>query len=254
MFEVIKKNGYSINIEIEEGSPCPWEAMDGNPPLLTYDGDGELQPYGEELCMEDVYKMIPEKEFDLESGRFFREMRMEIQSVFLPPASFTKDDIVEALDGETDPEELKEAASAFLPEPPSSGGLSGFGWNRSDEWFRTLRFFCELANIQCHYETMTDGHDSVRVFAVATPKWLELIGLSPTDTDVIQAQLKDAVELWNSWRSGEVYFVASILRPNGEELDDSCCGGFYGTDHEESGLLSFAENAIAADPLSGCRQ
>lgn len=47
----------------------------------------------------------------------------------------------------------------------------------------------------------------------------------------------DSADLWASWAYGDVYIFTI------EETDD-CCGGFYGTDHEKSGLLDHARSSI----------
>jgi hypothetical protein len=41
-----------------------------------------------------------------------------------------------------------------------------------------------------------------------------------------------------------VYGVSSIEGPNGEKIEDASCWGFYGGDHEKSGLLEHARSAI----------
>lgn len=48
---------------------------------------------------------------------------------------------------------------------------------------------------------------------------------------------KNNVKLYNDYLSGDVY------RYNVEDAGDNC-GGFYGHDHEKSGLLEYARNAI----------
>jgi hypothetical protein len=44
-----------------------------------------------------------------------------------------------------------------------------------------------------------------------------------------------------------VYGVAEILRPDGTEAPDGSCWGFYGTDHEQSGLMEHCRNAVDCD-------
>jgi hypothetical protein len=55
--------------------------------------------------------------------------------------------------------------------------------------------------------------------------------------------LRSEVDLYDDFLSGSVYDYR-ILDPNGEEVD--ACGGFYGYDHEKSGLLGSARDEIDA--------
>jgi len=56
-------------------------------------------------------------------------------------------------------------------------------------------------------------------------------------TDVLQSE----VEVYDNFLTGEVYFY-SIEDSDGDSVDS--CGGFYGTDFENNGLLEYARNAI----------
>jgi hypothetical protein len=55
--------------------------------------------------------------------------------------------------------------------------------------------------------------------------------------------LRSEVDLYDDFLSGSVYGYR-ILDPNGEEVD--ACVGFYGYDHEKSGLLGSARDEIDA--------
>jgi len=54
---------------------------------------------------------------------------------------------------------------------------------------------------------------------------------------------EDLVELWNSYLEGSYWF--NIKNPEGDEIDS--CGGFYGYDHEKSGLMDTCRDAIDND-------
>jgi hypothetical protein len=82
---------------------------------------------------------------------------------------------------------------------------------------------------------------------VATPEWLDRTGINPADTDVIGRQLESAAELYGQWAWGDVYgfTIYANHEPHcdaGEVIDS--CWGFYGSDHEASGLLDNARSAI----------
>jgi len=51
------------------------------------------------------------------------------------------------------------------------------------------------------------------------------------------------VETYDNYISGQVYQF-TVKDKDGEEVEDGSCGGFYGYDHDKSGLLDHAQNAI----------
>ena len=53
--------------------------------------------------------------------------------------------------------------------------------------------------------------------------------------------MRSEVEIYNYYLTGQVYFYW-IVDPDGNELDS--CGGFYGQEWRENGLLEYAENSI----------
>ncbi len=59
----------------------------------------------------------------------------------------------------------------------------------------------------------------------------------------IEKYLKSEVETQTHYVSGSVYYYA-IENEAGEDIEDGSCGGFYGYDHESSGLMEFAKDAI----------
>ena len=52
------------------------------------------------------------------------------------------------------------------------------------------------------------------------------------------------IELYSAWAWGDVYGVSEIVDEQGNELEDGSCWGFYGTDHEKTGLLEHAKSVI----------
>lgn len=76
--------------------------------------------------------------------------------------------------------------------------------------------------------------DYAEVLAVATPEWVEKTGAPPESH---KAQCEYAIKLYGYWAWGDVY--GYVIDGDGDS-----CWGFYGDDHEESGLLEQAQNAI----------
>lgn len=76
--------------------------------------------------------------------------------------------------------------------------------------------------------------DYAKVLAVATSEWVKTTGCPPEN---LKAACEGAIELYGYWAWGDVY--GYVIDGDG----DSCCG-FYGNDHEKSGLLEQAQDAI----------
>lgn len=63
--------------------------------------------------------------------------------------------------------------------------------------------------------------------------------------------LEGEVQVYNDYLSGSVYYY-TVEDPEGEHIDS--CGGFYGYDHENSGLLEYAKNAIDCNVATRVKQ
>lgn len=89
--------------------------------------------------------------------------------------------------------------------------------------------------------------DFSELLIVATPEAvLRLQGAdwAPTDAEReqwIKESLEAQAELYRQWMCGEVYGWR-VLDPDGDELDS--CWGYYGDDHEASGLMEAARASI----------
>lgn len=83
--------------------------------------------------------------------------------------------------------------------------------------------------------------DWADLLIVATPEWAEKVGAPP---ETHARQLKSAARLYESWAFGDVYGYL-ITDENGD--DAGGCWGFYGADHEESGLAESARDEIDAE-------
>lgn len=94
-------------------------------------------------------------------------------------------------------------------------------------------------------DTSTQGYsqgDYADLLLVATPQWLELTGVAPEDA---MRCLEGAARLYGYWAWGDVYGY-QVTDPDGEETEHSCWG-FYGDDHEASGLLDQARSDIDSE-------
>lgn len=104
--------------------------------------------------------------------------------------------------------------------------------------FSQLSKFCNMFKIPC-YSGISKGYsqgDWSDIFICETPEYLEISGCQT----LTEESMKSGFDLWGYWAWGDVY---SYLIDDGDI--GSCCG-FYGTNHEESGLLEHAKEDIDA--------
>jgi hypothetical protein len=98
-------------------------------------------------------------------------------------------------------------------------------------------------------KTLT-GHsqgDWMEVLLAATPDWVKQTGIKPDDID---KALESAADVFGAYMFGDVY-GCEIVRIEvdedgevvGEDFVDSCWG-FYGSDHEKSGLADWARETL----------
>jgi hypothetical protein len=69
--------------------------------------------------------------------------------------------------------------------------------------------------------------------------------LTPARVQKLREYLEGEVEIYNQYLTGDVYGY-QVFDKDGEDLYEACYG-FFGSDHEKSGLLEQAHNAIDCD-------
>lgn len=90
--------------------------------------------------------------------------------------------------------------------------------------FDKLEGFCKIFKIPC----LNKGH----LFFAPSKQWFELTGCKKLTKDMMEG----SADLWDAFSSGNVY---------GFDIDDiHSCWGYYGNDHEASGLLAEARSCI----------
>lgn len=77
---------------------------------------------------------------------------------------------------------------------------------------------------------------------VASPEFLKYTGANITDP----SQLKGSADLFEAWHNGDIFCFVVKDPDQDDDLSNviDSCGGFYGTNHRDSGLLETAESAI----------
>ena len=106
--------------------------------------------------------------------------------------------------------------------------------------FDALALICELSKTP-YLNSNSRGYsqgDYSDVFICYTENFEKVTGCTKKQTD--EDSLQSTLNLFSAWAWGDVYGFEI------EEIEDSC-GGFYGDDHEKSGLLEHARETIDAD-------
>lgn len=241
----IEYKGCTISIHTDQDAENPFEAWDCEPPIATFYGarHGRFGTYGDLLSVYELAGMLPPETWKREERvRFIRE---HLKCSLREFAERKRDEGLHDVDA---------FASLLLDqcdvsEPPSS-------WREAGDYFDLLETLCKLAGIAC-YNGQSNGYsqgDSTLVFVMATPAWVETVG-APHES--LPDQCKNAFNLYSAWAWGDVY--GFTCEDNGEPLDgfDSSVWGFYGDNHEKSGLLEAARGAIdrhVADKLEQEKQ
>ena len=241
--ETIEIDGYKVTIAQDEGPENPFEAWDCEPPLLTYYGGrhGYVKAYcdaPETLC--EILHMLPAETWE-------RGKRVEFFNEFMSD-KFTLREFAE---------EKHRQGSLFNAVADLLGGEYGERpnyWGAAITWFEFAEAILKFAGVPCLY-AQSNGYsqgDTTLCLVVLTPEWFQKSGASHENAaDIMQS----AVDLYSTWAWGDVYGISSITAPGpideygeeteGEEIEDGSVWGFYGSDHEKSGLLESARESIA---------
>lgn len=230
--EQISLEGYTVKIEQDQFAENPFEAWDCEPPLLAYYDTGRhgFKAYNDApSSWWDILRLLPASIFE-------RKNRMAFLRRFILQDGDSLRAFAEDRRRVGDIDAMAEILCATYESKPH-------GWSGANEWLETAAAILEYGGIPCHF-TQSNGYsqgDSTLLLAIGLPAWAEKVG-APADS--IPAQLANACELHGQWQWGDVYGVESIEDENGEEIPHGSCWGFYGSDHEKSGLLDHARNAI----------
>tara|TARA_R110002020_G_scaffold34910_2_gene105877 strand:- start:365 stop:1162 length:798 start_codon:yes stop_codon:yes gene_type:complete len=81
--------------------------------------------------------------------------------------------------------------------------------------------------------------DHVDILVIADSDFLKATGATIDS----ESDLQYAIDLYGAWAWGDVYGY-DISDSNGDDIPDNSCWGFYGDNHEKSGLLDNAKSSI----------
>lgn len=233
--EQISLNGYTVKIAQDEFAENPFEVWDCEPPLLAYYDAGRhgFKAYNDApQTWREILWLLPDSIFERKNRVAF------LRRFVLFPSESIRDFAKNSRDAGL--YDLREAMAENLIARYEA---SPHGWSGAIEWLETAAAILEYGGIPCHF-TESNGYsqgDSTLLLAIGLPSWVDKVG-APIES--VPAQLESACELHGQWQWGDVYGIASIEDDNSEEIPHGSCWGFYGSDHEKSGLLDHARNAI----------
>lgn len=234
MSEEIEYKGFKIRIENDESPENPFEAWDCEPPLLAFNcdyGRGSLTAYqGAPENLRDFIRLLPDACFE-------RGKRVELANAF----GVSMKALAEMW-RENPGDDFQEVFYLCLRDEKDMSDTP-HGWREAGEWFDTVETLMKWAGITCH-NGQSNGYsqrESTLVLVLATPEWIEETGVQPEN---LEAVCKDAFDLYGAWAWGNVYGIAEISSPEGLDVEGGPCWGFYGTDHEKSGLMDSARASI----------
>lgn len=237
---IFKKGKYAAFAHQDEDAVSPYDAWDCEPPMMRFSERWIQREH--DLSARYLISMIKEEHCDT------REKREKLIELFEFDGSYR--------------DALREIARNYYN---SDGVVSTFRdwiqeqdfndphyWCEAGEFFDRLEGICEIIGVTCINE-ITRGYsqgDAVRVFMVATPEWLKQCGLEDEDPEKVKENLMSSFKTWSAWAWGDCY--SYVIKPiyinkDGNEDYDYCVssyGGYYGDDHDKSGLLEGAVDAI----------
>ena len=250
-------DGYTVTIEQDDYAENPFEAFDCEPPLLTYYGDrhGDFKSYNGPESLREIIDLIPWSFAEHEQaypGTLFDGRR----TISPEPSPFERGRRVQTIKDYLDCS-LKEFAGAWSHEYISPAifrdrfaltlqdqlGSKPEGWTNANKWFETAESLLREAGIPCLFQE-SQGYgqgDCTLCLVILTDEWFKVTGASRNNAKEI---CQRNIDLYSAWAWGDVYGVSEITDPDGNELDGGSCWGFYGSDHEESGLLAHARSII----------
>jgi hypothetical protein len=241
---VVGESLYKVVAHHEHDPENPWEAWDSQPPMVSVCGRNFHNAYGDAETPE-TSRLTAEQvinNHDAVDGAlapFFECMeaddpRSVLELIFgnkIPdqyhpnadPLEIIRDEVNEYLSGSMDTEMLDRLEEVWNWLGVQTWNTEVYGYSQGD-WCKVLM--------------------------VATPEWLEKSGLKDASEEVIEGQLVSASKLYGHYMFGDTYWceIVRVERDEdgevvGEEFVESC-GGYYGPDHEASGLADYAREVL----------
>jgi hypothetical protein len=225
MKETIEIDGYKVVVAKDDAALNPFEEFDCEPPTMVF-CEG-LTNYGDVPDVSTIVGMMPAVRFSRGNRvRLIKELDCSLKE-FAEYRMRYKTSVEET---------FAELCLQQAPPPDRS-------WKDAIAHFDMLEWLCHLAEIPFYFGQSNgycQGHSAL-VMSFATPEWAKKVG-APKES--LEAQCEGAFDLYTAWAWGDVYGISSIIAPDMTEVEDASVWGFYGSDHEKSGLLDSARESI----------
>lgn len=233
-------SGFVIRAVRDDSPESPWDAWDGQPPLIVY-YDRSLDEKGD----------VPNPLADMSDSFIARNWRALCKIFYQSP------DAAKERKSDYEYERIADAKRELLDEWLDEIKPSRYSGHAGD-YMTALGELCELRGWPS-LSTSSHGYcqrDYAELLLIFSPAYAKEIGAKWPRTKAAKAEarerLKSDAKLWGAWAWGDVYgFVIESLDsdgdPDGDCLDS--CFGFYGDNFAESGLAE-----AAAESLSYIRQ
>lgn len=226
--------GFTVKAIRDESAESPWEAWDGQPPLIVY-YDRSLDEKGD----------VPNPLAGMSDSFIARNWRALCKIFDQAP------DAAQERKADYDFERIADAKRELLDEwleeiKPSYSGHAG-------DYMTALGELCELRGWPS-LSTSSHGYsqgDYAELLLIFSPDYAKAIDAKWPRTKAAKAEarerLKSDAKLWGAWAWGDVY--GFVIEPSDDsELPGGCldsCFGFYGDDFTESGLAEAAAESLA---------
>lgn len=228
-------DGFRIKILNDEDPQNPLLDFDTEPPVLVF-SDRRIEGYaygkedGDAITPSEITTAIPEDKC--------REILLEITE--------SQDEADEYLSEWGAPQ---YALAWFIQDNFATPEY----WSGADKYFDLLETLAKSAGWPC-FNGLRRGYvqgSEVRIFVLLTPAWAEVVGLDLTDPHAAP-QAENAADLYAAWAFGDCYGYEIYAITADEDGDDTTgegeslesLWGYYGREHEESGLLSQARESV----------
>lgn len=224
-------SGFVIRAVRYDSPESPWEAWDGQPPLIVY-YDRSLEEKGD----------VPNPLADMSDSFIARNWRALCKIFDQSP------DAAKERKSDYGYERIADAKRELLDEWLDEIKPSRYSGHAGD-YMTALGELCEL----CGWPSLsTSSHgycprDYAELLLIFSPAYAKEIGAAWPRSAKAKAEARKRLEsdakLWGAWAWGDVYgFAIESLDSDGDCLDS--CFGFYG-DPEESGLAEAAAESLS---------
>lgn len=228
-------NGFIVRAVHDDSPENPWDACDGQPPLIVY-SDRSLDEKGD----------VPNPLADMTDSFIARNWRALCKIFDQSP------DAAQERKSDYAYERIADAKRDLLDEWLDEIKPSRYSGHAGD-YMVALGELCELRGWPS-LSTSSHGYcqsDYAELLLIFSPAYAKEIGAAWPRSAKAKAEARKSLEadakLWGAWARGNVYgFV--IESADGTELPGDCldsCFGFYGDDMAESGLAEAAAESLS---------